>query len=180
MPDFSLKINLFQRRSQRAQGLVEFALALPILLMLVFGIIEFGRFLQAWLALENGARFGVRYAITGNFNPAYCQAAAQALALEDADVADGHYDCRVPESFSQDWEQMQNALQDWARLPSIRDAALAGATGIAWDPAAAVSGDYLAYLDYGWNHSGFDMVNRGNPALKGYFNVTTCSNRIEP
>jgi len=180
MPNFSFKYLFFQRRSQRAQGLVEFALALPILLMLVFGIIEFGRFLQAWLALENGARFGVRYAITGNFNPAYCEAAAQALALEDADIADGHYDCRVPESFSRDWEQMQNALQDWARLPSIRDAALAGATGIAWDPAAAVSGDYLAYLDYGWNHSDFDMVNRGNPAIRGYFNITTCSNRIEP
>ena len=58
----------FKRRS-RAQGLVEFALALPVLLLLIFGIIEFGRLLQAWLALENGARFGVRYATTGEYNP---------------------------------------------------------------------------------------------------------------
>ena len=40
-------------RSHPAQGIVEFALALPILLTMVFGIIEFGRLLQAWLALEN-------------------------------------------------------------------------------------------------------------------------------
>ena len=65
---------------QKAQGLLEFALALPILLLLVFGIIEFGRLLQAWLALENGARFGVRYAITGEYNPNYCDEAAAVIA----------------------------------------------------------------------------------------------------
>ena len=68
----------FKRRS-RAQGLVEFALALPVLLLLIFGIIEFGRLLQAWLALENGARFGVRYATTGEYNPAYCSDAVDAF-----------------------------------------------------------------------------------------------------
>ena len=46
-------------RSNPGQSMVEFAIALPILLLLVFGIIEFGRILQAWLAIENGARFGV-------------------------------------------------------------------------------------------------------------------------
>ena len=49
--------------------MVEFALTLPVLLLLIFGIIEFGRVLQAWLALENGARFAIRYAVTGNYNP---------------------------------------------------------------------------------------------------------------
>jgi hypothetical protein len=167
-------------RTQRAQSLVEFALALPILLMLIFGIIEFGRFMQAWLALENGARFGVRYAVTGNYNPAFCQAAAQALSLEDADIADGAYDCLVPTSYSTDWEELSNRLQDWARLPSIRDTALSGATGIAWDPAAAVSGNYPGYLQNAYQTSEFQQTHRGNPGLPGYFNVTTCSNRLEP
>ena len=170
----------FLRRRQAAQSLVEFALALPILLLLVFGIIEMGRFLQAWLALENGARFGVRYAVTGSYNPVYCQEAAQALGLEEADIADGAYDCRVPEGYSTEWEDMSYRLQDWARLPSIRDAALAGATGIAWDPAEAVSGDYLAYLTHAYRTSQFDQAYRGNPGDFGYFNVTICSNRIEP
>ena len=72
---------LFKKYRHPAQGLVEFALALPVLLLLLFGVIEFGRFLQAWLALENGARFGVRYAITGNFDPQYCDDAGAALGL---------------------------------------------------------------------------------------------------
>ncbi len=62
------------------QSMVEFALALPILLLLIFGIIEFGRMLQAWLALENGARFAVRFAVTGSYDPQYCQEAANSLS----------------------------------------------------------------------------------------------------
>lgn len=172
-----LNRKLFSRKTARrgrAQGFVEFALALPILLMMIFGIIEFGRFLQAWLALQNGARFGVRYAVSGDFNPDYCDEAAAALGL----TAEHSGNCRVPESID-GWDEMSSALKDWARLASIRDAAIAGATGVAWDPAPAVSGDYLAYLDYGWNHSDFDMAHRGNPALKGFLNVMICSNRRE-
>jgi len=47
-------------RTVPAQSMVEFAMALPVLLLLTFGVVEFGRLLQAWLALENGARFAVR------------------------------------------------------------------------------------------------------------------------
>ena len=36
-------------RKSPGQGLVEFALALPILLLLIFGIIEFARIFAAWL-----------------------------------------------------------------------------------------------------------------------------------
>jgi Flp pilus assembly protein TadG len=161
-------------RQQPAQGLVEFALAVPILLMLIFGIIEFGRFLQAWLALQNGARFGVRYAVSGTFNPDYCDEAAAALGLTG--VHSGN--CRVP-AHVPNWDELSTALRDWARVPSTRDAAIAGATGVGWDPAPAVSGDYLAYLDYGWNNAAFNTANRGNPALKGFLNVMICSNREE-
>jgi hypothetical protein len=120
---------LFKKHRHPAQGMVEFALALPILLLLLFGVIEFGRFLQAWLALENGARFGVRYAITGNFDPQYCDDAGAALGLSAADGADGSIDCKVPNvsPYVKTWEDLTNQLQDWARLPTIRDVALAGA-----------------------------------------------------
>ena len=57
--NFSSKLS--SQTSPRAQSMVEFALTLPVLLLLIFGIIEFGRVLQAWLALENGARFAIRY-----------------------------------------------------------------------------------------------------------------------
>ena len=59
-------------RRVRAQGMVEFALILPVILLLIFVIIEVARVLHAWLAVENGARFGVRYAVTGEFDDAQC------------------------------------------------------------------------------------------------------------
>ena len=52
----------------RGQAMVEFVIALPILLFVIFGIIEFGRMVFAWMAVQNAARFGIRYAVTGEFN----------------------------------------------------------------------------------------------------------------
>lgn len=50
-------------RGDREHGAtaVEFALILPILIMLVFGIISFGFMYANWTALESGAREGARY-----------------------------------------------------------------------------------------------------------------------
>lgn len=48
--------------------MAEFALTLPILLILVFGIIEFGRVFQAWVTLQNSARAAARYASTGGWD----------------------------------------------------------------------------------------------------------------
>lgn len=56
-----------QLRKQREGGaaLVEFAIVLPLLVMLVFGIIEFGRAYNAQISLTHAAREGAReYAIT--------------------------------------------------------------------------------------------------------------------
>ncbi len=176
-----------QKNKSKAQGLLEFALALPILLLLVFGVIEFGRLLQAWLALQNGARFGVRYAITGNYNRNYCDEAAAAVApsfglttaeIIEQDEQDGNLDCKIPSNASPlitDWEEKTSALEDWARLPSIRDTVMAGATGVSW--RAASSGDYIAYLS---NPSAtFNQANRGNPSLPGYLDISICSSRTD-
>ena len=117
--------SLKRRRRSRAQGLVEFALILPVLLILIFVIIELARVLAAWLSIENGARFGVRYAVTGEWNEdKYCGGVCPDEAAEDA-----------------------------ARIPSIRDAAIAGAPAI--------------LADYG---DLTDIV--GDP---GFFQVTVCS-----
>ena len=47
------------------QTLVEFALALPILLLLTFGIMEFGRLFQSWSTVNYAANEAARYALTG-------------------------------------------------------------------------------------------------------------------
>ena len=52
-----------KRRRERGQSLVEFALVLPILLMLLCGIIDFGWVYYNQIALSNAAREGARYAV---------------------------------------------------------------------------------------------------------------------
>lgn len=50
-------------RRSRGQALVEFAFVVPIFLLLLFGIIEFGRYVYTVQILNNAAREGARYAI---------------------------------------------------------------------------------------------------------------------
>jgi hypothetical protein len=166
-------------RTTPAQSMVEFALALPVLLLATFGVVEFGRLMQAWLALENGARFAVRYAVTGEFNEAYCDEADAALGMT---ALDGNADCKVEPAVGASDADKQlardrtQALQDWARLPSIRDSALAGASGIAYDES--VSGNYLEYLRTAPSKGGtFSPDNRGDPSKPGFFFISICSSR---
>jgi Flp pilus assembly protein TadG len=50
-------------RRRRGQALVEFSLVAPIFFFLIFGIIDFGRYVYYVQVLNNGAREGARYAI---------------------------------------------------------------------------------------------------------------------
>jgi Flp pilus assembly protein TadG len=63
----------------RGAAAVEFALCLPLLLLIVFGIIDFGRALNAQITLTQAAREGVRLAALGYSNAAI-QARADAAA----------------------------------------------------------------------------------------------------
>jgi hypothetical protein len=123
---------MLSRKNRRdhspAQGLVEFALVLPVLLLLLFTIIETARLLHAWVTVENGTRFGVRYAVTGAFDDIYCSIYPNGVCDDQAE-------------------------RDGARVPSIHDAAMAGAAGIWHDPAAA-------------------------QGSKGYLKVTVCSSKV--
>ena len=51
------------RKSEAGQSMVEMALVLPILLLLVGAIIDFGWLFYNQLALNNAAREGARYAV---------------------------------------------------------------------------------------------------------------------
>ena len=55
-----------RRRRERAQSLVEFSLVLPIFLIMVFGIIDFGMGLRAYITVAQASREGARYASVGN------------------------------------------------------------------------------------------------------------------
>lgn len=164
-------ISHLRPKHRKGQGLVEFALALPILLLLLFGVIEFGRLLQTWLAIQNAARFGLRYLVTGEYDPSYCDEATAALSLSTADTFSGDpaNDCFVPDEYGDDARDLTNALVDWSRLPSSRNTALAGASGVPIDES--VSGDYITFLS---SHQFFDL---GNASLPRYFHATVCSSR---
>ncbi len=119
------KKNLFKERKIRgarviskAQGLVEFALVLPVILITLFVLVELARVLHAWMAIENGARAGVRYAVTAEFNPDHCPPTG---CTTDADEA-------------------------IARVDSIHDAAWAGSSSIVrvgWNEAAPDEKSYF-------------------------------------
>ncbi len=94
--------------ASRSQGMVEFALALPILLMLLFAIIDFSLLFSAWLLIQNMSRQAVRYAITTAWDQSYCM--------------DG---CLTPDD------------QDQARVQSIHDVANNFRAGMVVDDGAA-------------------------------------------
>ncbi|MEO8285362.1 MAG: TadE/TadG family type IV pilus assembly protein [Chloroflexota bacterium] len=54
-----------RRRKGFGQGLVEFALIAPLLLLIIFGIIDIARLVQAQVTVSNSARQAVRWAVTG-------------------------------------------------------------------------------------------------------------------
>ncbi|MER3457572.1 MAG: hypothetical protein C4309_01995, partial [Chloroflexota bacterium] len=91
----------------KGQSFTEFAMTLPLLLILLFAIIEAARVFQAWLTVENAARAAARYGVTGEYNPAHCMAGC----TTEAD-------------------------QDQARMLSMKDVARAAAAGIWINDAA--------------------------------------------
>lgn len=62
-------MKVFKTHSRtKGQALVEFAIIAAGLLMLIFLIIEAARILWAWNTVQNAARVGARYAVTGNYD----------------------------------------------------------------------------------------------------------------
>ena len=166
------RISRLKKRT-RGQAMVEFVIALPILLFVIFGIIEFGRMVFAWMAVQNAARFGIRYAVTGEFKDIYCIEAGNLLGAShvsaDTDGGDPQ-DCEIPSSYTaSDKDDLERELIDMARLFSIRDAAVGGGTGLWLRPA--VSGNYEQYLNL---HNDAFL---GLPDATGFYHITICSNR---
>ena len=75
------------RRPARGQSLVEFALVLPIFLILILGILDFGRAVAAYNSVSNGARSGARVAIV-NQDPVAIEDSvmSETLTLDEVEV----------------------------------------------------------------------------------------------
>ena len=54
-------------RSQRSQAMTEFALIAPVLLLLIFGTVDFGRALYYYITLQQAANEGARVAVRASY-----------------------------------------------------------------------------------------------------------------
>src|SRR3954451_18038832 len=80
-------LRIFTRRED-GQALVEFALVLPVLMLVLFGMVEFGRGLNYWNDATHISAEGARFAAVNRTpNPA-SSASLQAQLLAQADTAE--------------------------------------------------------------------------------------------
>jgi hypothetical protein len=57
---------LIKRKNKTlGQSMVEFALMLPVLMLIIMGLFEFGRMFQVWMTLQYSAEAAARFASTG-------------------------------------------------------------------------------------------------------------------
>ena len=73
-----------KKRNERGQTFVEFTLALPIMLVLLFGIIQFGIAFHSYITLTDATRAGARKAAVSRFLPASQRAGAVSTAIRNS------------------------------------------------------------------------------------------------
>jgi hypothetical protein len=87
-----------RHRRSRGQALAEFALVAPWFFMLLFGIIEAGRFIYYYEILNNATREGARYAIVNGANTLGCPSGPPAPDSSACDVPGNNVIARVKAS----------------------------------------------------------------------------------
>jgi len=87
-----------RRNRSRAQALVEFALVVPWFFLLLFGIIEAGRFIFYYETISNATREGARYAIVNGANTLGCPSGPPAPGSSGCDTSGANVSARVRQS----------------------------------------------------------------------------------
>lgn len=85
-----------RRWRDRGAAAVEFAIVAPVLIMLIFGSIEFGLAVQARTMIENAAREGVRVASLGGSQAEVQAAATNSLGSMNGVVHPVLFTCKTP------------------------------------------------------------------------------------
>ena len=83
-------MRVLRKRSDRGAAAVEFALIIPVLLLLVFGIIEFARLYNEQISLTNAARSAARVMAISNDQGEALSAAIQASPSLDPGLGAGN------------------------------------------------------------------------------------------
>ena len=83
----SLKfLKTLKTKNEKGATAVEFALILPILVMIVFGIFQFGIAFNNWIALTHAAREGARLAAVGQFTEQRVRESAPSVQIQTINV----------------------------------------------------------------------------------------------
>lgn len=73
-------------RDKRGQSLVELALVMPMVLLLLMGVVEFGRMFHSYLVITQGSREGARLAVVGESDAAIVERVREVTASLDQDM----------------------------------------------------------------------------------------------
>lgn len=73
-------------KSQKGQAMVELALTLPVIVLLLFGILEFGRISYSYIVITHAAREGARAGAVGKSDAEIMATIRENAPLPDADT----------------------------------------------------------------------------------------------
>ncbi|MDD3926666.1 MAG: TadE/TadG family type IV pilus assembly protein [bacterium] len=73
------------KNDRKGQAMTELAMVIPVLLLLLMGIIQFGLFLKSYIAVVNGTRLGARAAVVGKTNAQITSKVMESLSTLNAD-----------------------------------------------------------------------------------------------
>lgn len=82
LPRLCKKVN-----NEKGASAVEFAIILPVLVLILFGIFEFGRAYRDYLAITHAAREGARLAAVGNYSEAEVRERAYPVSPSTVSIA---------------------------------------------------------------------------------------------
>ena len=72
-------------KTERGQTLVELALVLPVIILILFGTLEFGRLFHSYIVITNAAREGARLGAVGKSDEEIVSRIREASPLYQAD-----------------------------------------------------------------------------------------------
>ena len=90
---------MIRSKDRKGQSMVEFALILPVFILLMVGVFDFGRAIYAYNTINNAARQGARLAIVDQTIPHVQERAASeavSLGIEPDDVTVDFRDMTTP------------------------------------------------------------------------------------
>jgi Flp pilus assembly protein TadG len=118
-----MKASVVHRRQPRSRGqaLAEFALVAPVFFLLLFGIIEAGRFIFYYEILNNATREGARYAIVNGANTLGCPSGPAAPGTSACDEPGNNVIARVKAAAYGTMGSAVNVVPRWLQTNGVDD-----------------------------------------------------------